>query len=61
MPTGCQAEPFSVHGQQVQDCFEGLRTFNQMRPGVFDGGYAFDTYHPGGIVSGSTEATLIPG
>ncbi len=61
MPTGCQAEPFSVHGEQVQDCFEGLRTFNQMRPGVFDGGYAFDTYHPGGIVSGSPEATLIPG
>ena len=24
------------------DCFDGLRNFNQARPAVFDGGYAFD-------------------
>jgi hypothetical protein len=23
------------------DCYDGLRNFNQLRPGVFDGGYAF--------------------
>jgi hypothetical protein len=25
------------------DCFDGLRNFNQARPAVFDGGYAFDS------------------
>ncbi len=25
-----------------------MRIWNQMRPGVFDGGYAFDTICPGG-------------
>ncbi|MBI2400849.1 MAG: hypothetical protein HYV23_07335 [Deltaproteobacteria bacterium] len=40
-PAGCQGEPFSSYGQRV-DCFDGLRNFNQVRPGVFDGGYAFN-------------------
>ena len=26
------------------DCFDGMRNWNQVRPGVFDGGYAFDDY-----------------
>ena len=26
-------------------CFDGLRNFNQVRPGVFDGGYAFGDYN----------------
>jgi large repetitive protein len=25
------------------DCFDGMRNWNQVRPGVFDGGYAFDS------------------
>jgi len=40
-PSGCQGEPFFAHGQPT-DCFDGLRNFNQIRPGVFDGGYAFN-------------------
>lgn len=40
-PTGCQGEPFYAHGQAT-DCYDGLRNFNQVRPGVFDGGYAFN-------------------
>ena len=52
-PTGCPRactaaegtqNPFHVHGDpnmQADDCFEGLRTYNQARPAVFDGGYAF--------------------
>ena len=44
-PTDCKwgngAEgPFQYLGEDV-DCFDGLRNFNQVRPGVFDGGYAF--------------------
>lgn len=61
LPTGCQAPPYSINGGQAQDCFEGIRTFNQVSDGVFDGGYAFNTYHPGGIDSGSAEQTLAPG
>ncbi|MBI5443406.1 MAG: hypothetical protein HY900_19595, partial [Deltaproteobacteria bacterium] len=45
LPSGCRgdAEPVVVHGSPVpiSDCAEGLRTWNQVRPGVFDGGYAF--------------------
>jgi hypothetical protein len=49
LPTGCQgannlgAAPYTP---PVADdrCFDGLRNFNQIRPGVFDGGYAFADY-----------------
>ncbi len=39
-PTGCQGPVFTFLGQP-KDCYDGLRNFNQVRPGVFDGGYAF--------------------
>ena len=61
MPTGCQAPAYSVNGGPAQDCFEGLRTFNQVRDGVFDGGYAFNSYHPGGLDSGSPETPMPQG
>ncbi|HKK05400.1 MAG TPA: choice-of-anchor Q domain-containing protein [Gammaproteobacteria bacterium] len=43
VPTGCQGDVYYVNGDpnQPTDCFDGLRNFNQIRPGVFDGGYAF--------------------
>lgn len=41
-------------------CYDGLRNFNQVRPGVFDGGYAFSSYYPGGIASGSVEVDGLP-
>ena len=45
LPKGCRgdAEPVVIHGTPVPiaDCAEGLRTWNQVRPGVFDGGWAF--------------------
>ena len=40
VPAGCQGDVFIGSGQPT-DCFDGLRNFNQMRPGVFNGGYAF--------------------
>ncbi len=72
-PTGCvgtpgrpagEHQPFYVYGNsaiQAQDCFEGLRTYDQVRPGVFDGGYAFGSYFPGGIDNpgGSVETSPI--
>jgi hypothetical protein len=56
-PTGCQGEQFISNGV-VTDCYDGLRNFNQVRPGVFDGGYAFN-----GIPSGTyiVEAITPPG
>ncbi len=50
-PTGCKwgnngTGPFTFSPDGVttypQDCWDGLRMFNQARPAVFDGGYAFD-------------------
>ena len=40
VPAGCQGEVFFSYGIPT-DCFDDLRNFNQIRPGVFDGGYAF--------------------
>ncbi|HEY0666342.1 MAG TPA: hypothetical protein VGD24_09770, partial [Gallionella sp.] len=39
-PTGCQGPAFVSNGVTT-DCYDGLRNFNQVRPAVFDGGYAF--------------------
>ncbi len=43
LPEGCvnpADDQFFINNPTV-DCFDGLRSFNQVRPGVFDGGYAF--------------------
>lgn len=46
-PTGCQGPGYSVANAAgvltPKDCYDGLRNYNQSRPGVFDGGYAIDT------------------
>ena len=42
-PTGAQGPPFVHHGVAT-DAYDGLRNFNQVRPGVFDGGYAFTSH-----------------
>jgi hypothetical protein len=48
LPTGCRANPGTaqpqvIHGTTLDlaNCQEGLHTWNQTRPAVFDGGYAF--------------------
>ncbi|MEE9426411.1 MAG: choice-of-anchor Q domain-containing protein [Methylococcales bacterium] len=48
-PTGCQGDIFTASTGVTTDCFDGLRNFNQIRPAVFDGGYAFDSYFPDGV------------
>ncbi len=50
-PTNCQGQAFVYDADgptgplapSVKDCYDGLRNFNQVRDGVFDGGYAFMT------------------
>ncbi|MEW8322648.1 MAG: hypothetical protein AB2606_08365 [Candidatus Thiodiazotropha taylori] len=51
LPTGCGGtnNPVgAVVNPVIADdrCFDGLRNFNQVRPGVFDGGFAFEVYDP---------------
>ena len=41
-PTGCQGPVFTYLGRAT-DCYDGMRNWNQVRPGVFDGGWAFFT------------------
>lgn len=44
-PSGCPGDPYKVpYGTDADkplDCYDGLRNWNQVRPAVFDGGYAF--------------------
>jgi len=62
-PTGCvgpdnTAGPLA--GTPFVDCAEILPYWNQVRPVLFDGGYGFFSYFPGGIDSGSTEVEGLP-
>ncbi len=57
-PTGCVGDPakgevIAMDGVTL-DCYDNLRVFNQVRPAVFDGGYAF-----GNVASNSDP--LVPG
>ncbi len=63
-PENCQigsSIPFIYNeGQADQryiDCYDGIRNWNQMRPGVFDGGYAFDEICQGGLDPDGTCTT----
>lgn len=59
VPSNCQygssdSEPFIFLGVQ-RDCYDGMRLWNQVRPGVFDGGYAFSS-----IFVDSTTGAPVP-
>ncbi len=42
LPTGCQGDnKLAALGVAADQCFDGLRNMNQVRPALFDGGYAF--------------------
>jgi hypothetical protein len=64
LPTGCigadnTAGP--VAGTPFIDCAEMLPYWNQVRPGaLFDGGYGFFSYFPGGVDSGAAEVEGLP-
>ncbi len=69
LPTGCRGnpgtvDPLVIHGTTVplSQCSEGLRTWNQTRPGVYDGAYAFGPEDPL-LVPGTyvVEAVVPPG
>jgi len=65
IPTDCPGDPndpfYDANNDGTGgDCYDGLRNFNQLRPGVFDGGYAFDSYVPGGVESGAPVQDGLP-
>jgi hypothetical protein len=43
-PTGCIQNIPIIHGEPAPECFDNFGTWNQIRPGVFDGGYAFASH-----------------
>jgi len=52
LPTNCPGDNNAgnpIPDVEPNDCFDGMRNWNQVRPGIFDGGYAFTEYYPGGI------------
>ncbi len=55
LPEDCEGESFLVNGNVPVDCYDGLRVFNQVRPAVFDGGYAFDGLLAGNYIVGTGE------
>ncbi|HHJ34917.1 MAG TPA: hypothetical protein ENJ87_04040, partial [Gammaproteobacteria bacterium] len=48
LPTGCVGPAFVAHPgtaiEKTTDCYDGLRNFNQLREGVYDGGYSFTSH-----------------
>jgi hypothetical protein len=63
LPTGCQGPQQFVFGQPIIDCSETLQTWNTVRPGVFDGGWAFNVYYPfgAGLFKNPDAEILLPG
>ena len=52
-PSGCVQNLPTPHGYPIPECADAFGTWNQVRPGVFDGGYAFGpefdcSTYPGG-------------
>jgi large repetitive protein len=48
LPTGCPGDPTDPFYNNAA-CYDGMRNWNQVRPGVFDGGYAFNSIYPDGV------------
>jgi len=57
LPTGCPGTEFAPYGTPL-DCYDGMRNWNQVRPAVFDGGYAFTGLEPGNYI---VESAVPPG
>jgi len=60
LPSGCIQNLPVVHGEPAPECFDNFGTWNQIRPGVFDGGFAIESHFPGGMASNSVEVPGVP-
>jgi large repetitive protein len=54
-----QPNPPVIQGRKIIGS-DNFATWEQIRPGVFDGAYVLNSYHPGGITSGSAEVPFLP-
>ncbi len=54
-PSGCVQDLPVIHGQTIKECADAFGTWNQVRDGVFDGGYAFD-----GLTTGTYIVEVMP-
>ncbi|MBA4388823.1 MAG: hypothetical protein C0404_12640 [Verrucomicrobia bacterium] len=54
-PAGALNTPPAINGLPVEPGADSFGTWNQVRPGVFDGGYWFNSYFPGGMASNATN------
>lgn len=59
-PTGCIQNLPVINGQPVKECFDNFGTWNQVRPGVFDGGYAFPTNTVLSLPQGTYVVEVVP-
>lgn len=57
-PTDCHQILPDLPGGPPAPCFDNYGTWNQIRDGVFDGGYAFTSYFPDGISGATPERSL---
>ncbi|HAD03386.1 MAG: hypothetical protein A2091_00790 [Desulfuromonadales bacterium GWD2_61_12] len=60
LPSGCLQTLPVIDGQTARECFDNFGTWNQVRPAVFDGGFAFNSYFPEGIFKGRPEVEGLP-
>jgi hypothetical protein len=67
LPDGCKGDAFVFDPDgdgpippNTTDCYDGLRNFNQARPGVFDGGYAFGSPAGGSLAAGTYIVEAVP-
>ncbi len=61
LPAGCFGQTqYDVNGQPLVDCAETLKTWNQLVPAVFDGGYAFGFAAGGFTAPGTYIVEAIP-
>ncbi len=54
-----QLNPPIIQGRKIIGS-DNFATWEQIRPGVFDGAYVLNSYHPGGMASGSAEVNYLP-
>jgi hypothetical protein len=66
-PTGCPGEPASPNpfvdatlGGDASRCFDGVRNWDQVRPAVFDGGYAFGATAEDRLAPGTYVVEVVP-
>jgi hypothetical protein len=63
-PGSLWANPQVVNGIPIRNCAETFRTWDQVRPGVFDGAYSFSSYCTGHVAASfpnvQCQGTLVP-